>query len=85
LPQEAENTLMCWCMERTSRLHVGVHAELGFVHCSILGGSWDPLHFLNKMEVSITMVLKQINDINAHILKLETLIEHLHTKTLVME
>ena len=38
--------------------------------CIFLRGE-DPLHFLNKMEMSITIVLKQIYDINAHISRIE--------------
>jgi len=32
--------------------------------------SWDPLHFLNKMEMSITIALNKINDKNEHISKI---------------
>ena len=35
--------------------------------------------------MSITMVLKKINYINAHIYKIWALIEHLYHKTLIME
>jgi len=33
----------------------------------------DPLHFLNKWTLSITIVLKYIYDINAHISRIENI------------